>query len=371
MATIVSDGDLAARLFGENLPATGIDAQLALHEDRIEVHSEQRDLSCRIDELRIREVGFGSAMGFELAWEEAAASYAVHVLDSESVRRLQSHPRFATSSDVRALERVRSRRSLGRALALIAIAIFVLLPLILILIFVWQADRLAAALAHHVPIEQEVRLGTAAFASLRPSLELIEEGPSPAAVDSLGQRLASGSRYTYQFHVADDESINAFALPGGIIVVHTGLIEATRRPEELAGVLAHEIQHVEQRHSLRGAIKNLGLRGLWAFMTGDIGGTLAGQAALELTSRKFSRSDESEADAGAFDLLVRERIDPSAMVDFFTTMGERAEAQIPEILSTHPATSERKRRLSELSKQYAKPFEPLVVERWPPVERRR
>jgi predicted Zn-dependent protease len=305
-------------------------------------------------------------MGFELAWDDAGASYALHVLDPNAVRHLQSHPRFAASSDVQTLLRARSRRSVGRALGLTAIAAFVLLPLILILIFIWQADRLAAAFVDRIPIEQEKRLGSAAFDSLRPSLTLIEEGGSPAAVRSLGERLASGSRYTYQFHVAQDDSINAFALPGGIIVVHTGLIEATRRPEELAGVLAHEIQHVEQRHSLRGAIKNLGLRGLWAFVTGDLGGTLAGQAALELTSRKFSREDESEADAGAFDLLVRERIDPSAMADFFATMRERASTEVPEILSTHPASDERKRRLDELSKQRTNPFEPLVVEKWPP-----
>lgn len=365
MATIASESELPARLFGEHISATGIDARLAVHDDRVEVRSEQFDLSCRFADLRIREVGFGRAMGFELAWEDAGASYAAHVLHAEAVRRLQAHPRFAASSDVQTILRARSRRSLGRAFGWVAIAAFALLPLIVILIFIWQADRLAAVFADHIPIEQEMRLGAAAFESLRPSLTLIDEGGATAAVRSLGERLARGSRYIYQFHVAQDASINAFALPGGIIVVHTGLIAATRKPEELAGVLAHEIQHVELRHSLRGAIKNLGLRGLWAFVTGDLGGTLAGQAALELTSRKFSRNDESEADAGAFELLVLERIDPSAMADFFATMGERAGAEIPEILSTHPASAERKRRLGEMSQRYERAFEPLVVEGWP------
>jgi predicted Zn-dependent protease len=155
-------------------------------------------------------------------------------------------------------------------------------------------------------------------------------------------------------------------LPGGIIVVNSGLISATRRPEELAGVLAHEIQHVEQRHSLRGAIQDLGLRGLWTVATGDVGATLAGQAAVELTSRKFSRDDEREADQGAFDLLVQHRIDPSAMADFFTTLDKRVDAQIPELLSTHPASAERKRALVELS-QAAGTFDPLTVNTWPPA----
>jgi predicted Zn-dependent protease len=79
-------------------------------------------------------------------------------------------------------------------------------------------------------------------------------------------------------------------------VVNTGLVAATRRPEELAGVLAHEIQHVELRHSLKGIIKHSGLSGLWMFATGDIGSGMAGDTATRVLSLRFSREAEREAD---------------------------------------------------------------------------
>ena len=368
MVITASSSVLPARLFGSDLAATGEPAEVVLRDDRIEVRAQHDELSCRFADLRIREVGFGRETGFELAWESARGDYAVHVLQSDAVQRLSLHPAFAALPQVHTLARTTRRRTLGQALGWLVILAIVLLPLILILVFVWQADRIAGILASKVPIEQEVRLGEAAFTSLRPSLRLIESGRASDAVQDIGGRLAAGSKYSYRFHVAQDASVNAFALPGGIVVVHTGLIAATDRPEELAGVLAHEIQHVEQRHSLRGAFKELGLRGLWAFVTGDVGSTIAGQAALELTSRKFSRDDESNADAGAFQMLIERRIDPSGMVDFFTTMSAEAKAEIPEFLSTHPASLERRRALRERADGLPKhSFEPLSMGDWPPL----
>jgi Zn-dependent protease with chaperone function len=368
-AIIANALSIPARLFGENIAATGVDAQLVLHEARVDVHSEHHELSCCIADLRIREIGLGGATGLELTWDAAGEIYAVHVLQADALRRLRSHPHIAASNGMQTLTGAQRNRSIGRAFALLIIAAIVLLPLLIVLLFVWQADRIVAIAADEIGIGQEVMLGDAAFAGMRPSLKLIDEGPALDAVRTLGERLADGSKYAYRFHVIEDESINAFALPGGIIVVHTGLIAATRTPEELAGVLAHEIQHVEQRHSLRGAIKELGLRGTWAVVTGDVGATLAGRAAIELTSRKFSRDDESEADEGAVELLVAQRIDPSAMADFFTTMSEQGDAQVPEFFSTHPASAQRKRKWFELSARHSDgAFESWKIGNWPPVD---
>src|SRR5688572_15777239 len=136
-------------------------------------------------------------------------------------------------------------------------------------------------------------------------------------------------------------------MPGGVVVVHTGLIAATRRPEELAGVLAHEVQHVELRHSLRGLIKDLGLRGLWSYATGDLGGTVAGQAALELTSLRFSRDDEREADGHGLDAMIAAGIDPAGMPDFFRVMAEKSGDAPAAFLSTHPLSEDRERELRQ------------------------
>jgi Zn-dependent protease with chaperone function len=369
MVTTANSSPIAARLFGFTLPATGEPATLSLHDDDIEVRAADRTLSCRLSDLQVREVGFGAQTGVELAWQSEAGMHAVQVLQADAVQQLRAHPRFAVLPAVVALAKTSRRHSVARTIGWVVIVSIVLLPVLLILVFIWQADRIAQVLVSRVPIEQEVRLGNAAFASLRPSLKLIEEGPLLNAVQELGGRLAAGSSYSYRFHVARDASVNAFALPGGIIVVHTGLIAATDRPEELAGVLAHEIQHVEQRHSLRGAIKDLGLRSVWAFVSGDIGATVAGQAAVELTSRKFSRDDESSADTGAFQVLVEKHIDPSGMTDFFTTLSAQSQADIPAFLSTHPASAERQQRLQQQAKDLRTlSFKPLAMGSWPPTE---
>jgi beta-barrel assembly-enhancing protease len=367
MVTTANPSLIAARLFGPSVPATGESAELVLHDDRIEVRAQHLELSCRFADLKIREAGFGGETGYELAWESEVGSHALHVVEAEAVHRLRLHPGFAGLPQVRALTKTARRHSIGKTIGWVIVLTIVLLPVLLILLFIAQADRVAEILASKVPIEQEVRLGEVTFASLRPSLTLIESGEMHDAVHELGSRLAAGSTYSYRFHVAQDPSINAFALPGGIIVVHTGLIADTDRPEELAGVLAHEIQHVEQRHSLRGAFKELGLRGLWALVTGDVGSTIAGQAAVELTSRKFSRDDESNADAGAFELLVEKKIDPSGMADFFTTMSAESKAEIPEFLSTHPASAERQQRLLQRAEELrTRSFERLALGDWPP-----
>ena len=202
---------------------------------------------------------------------------------------------------------------------------------------------------------------------MRAGLTLKDAGPAYEAARAIVARLTGDSRFKYEVHIAQDDSPNAFALPGGVIVVHTGLIAATTRAEELAGVLAHEVQHVELRHSLRGVIKDMGLRGLWAFVMGDLGGSLAGQAALELTSLRFSRSDEREADEHGFDALVAAGIDPAGMPAFFKTLGQKAGGQVPAFLSTHPASEERDRELSQrLATVSQRTFEPLASHKWPP-----
>lgn len=222
-------------------------------------------------------------------------------------------------------------------------------------------------MADYVPVEQEVTLGRVSFDSMRAGLTLREDGPAVATARSLVETLTRDSRFTYQVYVAQDATPNAFALPGGIIVVHTGLIEMTSTPEELAGVLAHEVQHVELRHSLRGLIKELGLRGVWAFVMGDIGGTLAGQAALELTSLQFSRDDEREADAHGFDALVRAGINPAGMPAFFKTLSESTGTQVPAFLSTHPLSAEREEALRQrLAEVEGRTFTPLPAAQWPP-----
>ncbi len=358
---------IQARLFGPGAPSTGAPAELNAFGDQFEVRSGELSTRVRMSEVRLRDVGFGKTMGFELAWDTPQGMHAVHVMDPQAIEQLRSNPIFAESPQFRALIAGRRTRGAVRGLGWAALTLFLLLPVLLILIFIWQADRIAGALAERIPLEQEIALGKQAFASMRPSLDLQDSGPAYDAVSSLGTRLTQGSRYAYEFHVAKDDTLNAFAMPGGIIVVHTGLIAATARPEELAGVLAHEVQHVEQRHSLKGAFKQMGLRGLWALLSGDIGSGIVGQAAVGLTSLQFSRSDESSADAKGLETLIAHGIDPRGMADFFATMQKQSGAKPPALLSTHPPDLQRQEMLLQRLEADGKhSYEPLQISPWPP-----
>jgi Zn-dependent protease with chaperone function len=365
MATIAEpnmsdrDAPFDVRLFGGGAPPTGEDAQLTLSATQIEVRSARGTQRVPLAQLRAREV-VSAQGGLELAWDNRGATCAVQVFEPKSLRRLRAHPVLRQLPQLAQLRRRGQRGRIVRAVGWSLVGIFVLLPLLALLLFLWQADRIAGAIAARLPVTTEQQLGRKLFESMSGRLKLQRDGPAVELVGGIGRRLAAGSRFTYEFHVAEDKSINAFALPGGVIVVHTGLIEAVRRPEELAGVLAHEVQHVEQRHSLEALVRSLGLRGLWVAVTGDVGAGIAGDAALKLASLRFSRNAEHEADARGFDLLLRHDIDPAGMADFFGTMQAAAGSSPPEWLSTHPPSDARRRALQEK-------LEALGPRRFPPL----
>lgn len=356
MATTTSqagvDAPIAVRLFGGGAPSTGEDAQLTFWSSQIEVRSARGTQRVPATSLSVREV-VSTGAGLELSWESRGERCAVQVHAPAAVAQLRSHPLLQDMPQMAQLRRSHQRHRVWRTLGLAALALFVLLPVLLLLVFIWQADRIAGAIAERIPVAREEQLGRQLFAGMRGSLKLQDQGESVQLVRSLGQRLTRDSKFRYEFHVAEDAAINAFAMPGGIIVVHTGLIEATRRPEELAGVLAHEVQHVELRHGLKAMVKELGLRGLWAALTGDVGGALAGEAAMKLTSLRFSRAAELQADARGFDALVAHGIDPQGMVDFFGTMENAAGAAPPAWLSTHPTSAARQQALQARLKAVA------------------
>lgn len=249
------------------------------------------------------------------------------------------------------------------------LALFVLLGLpllVLALFFGFRAPIVDAAVAR-IPVEQEQRLAGHLWQLQRAQLKLIENTAANRFIEETGARLvaAQASPYTYRFHLVDDKAVNAFAMPAGYIVVNRGLLEKAASAEEVAGVLAHEIEHVEQRHSLRGMVQALGLSAVWMALTGDLAAGAAGHWLKELAGLHFSREQEALADRGGYARLVAARIDPQGMASFFEKLAATQAGQpgLPEMLSTHPASEERAARLRELLKD-APAFPPLGVD-WP------
>lgn len=355
---------IPARLFGPGLPATGQDAWVRADGSTLWVESPPLPLPC--DDVRLRRAGF-DLKGWELSWDAPAGIHALQVLAPASASLLAS---LLPPSLKRQLHAHQKRLRGGRTalfLGWTALGIFLCLPLLFLAAFLVWSDAVAGWIAERIPTEQERKLGELSFAQMKPSLRLRDNTECARLLRELGGKLTQGSRYSYRFHLVEAPEINAFAMPGGIVLVHTGLVAATRRPEELAGVLAHEIQHVELRHSLKGMIKQSGLSGLWVFAAGDIGTGMADDAATWLLSLKFSRDAEREADTLGLELLHRAGIDPGGMPDFFGILAGES-GSTPALISTHPVSTEREQALrAKIRGLHEKRLEPLPWSPWPPA----
>jgi len=145
---------------------------------------------------------------------------------------------------------------------------------------------------------------------------------------------------------------NAFALPGGIVIMTTGLLSKADDEEEIAGVLAHEVEHVTQRHVLAGALRDAVLSGIWALTMGDYAGLLVidPSTAYRIANLEFSRKDEQQADDGAVKRLHRAGMSHRGLLRFFERVQEdQGDGDGPEWLSTHPNTDARIARIRALT----------------------
>jgi predicted Zn-dependent protease len=205
-----------------------------------------------------------------------------------------------------------------------------------------------------ISVNDEIALGRQAQQQVKSEVPALSDGTVASYVQSLGKRLSSraaGPKYPYSFTVADYREINAFALPGGPIWVHRGTIAASTNEAQLAGVLAHEVAHVAQRHAADQLTKNLvanGLLGLLGAVLGNDRSARTAQMAAQVLAGgymlKFSRDDEREADQVGARILRQAGWDAREMITFMETL-RREQGRDPNsvevFLSSHPAPGER------------------------------
>lgn len=197
------------------------------------------------------------------------------------------------------------------------------------------------------PIHQEEELGDLLLEQMLeddPSFRPIDNPLLDSTIWAISKRLIDSLRYTeydYNIVVVRNESVNAFALPGGNIVILSGLIEFSEKPEEVAAVLAHEMAHVEKRHVIDRLIKELGLQVLLGVLSGG-DAVILSEISRTLTSTYFNRRQEKEADDFALDLLYRCGISPRSLGTLFRRMNSEYGAHDEfELLMSHPATNSR------------------------------
>jgi len=205
-----------------------------------------------------------------------------------------------------------------------------------------------------ISVSDEVELGRRAQCEVAAKTARVKDAHVVEYVRSIGLALvrhASGPKYPYSFSVANYREINAFALPGGPVWVHRGVLAAARNEAQVASVLAHEIAHVAQRHAADHLTKNLvanGLLGLLGAVLGNQRSAQTTQAAARVLANgymlKFSRDDEREADRVGARLMRRAGWDAREMIAFMDLLGHqqgRNPNSVEIFLSSHPGPAER------------------------------
>ena len=209
-----------------------------------------------------------------------------------------------------------------------------------------------------VSVEDEIAIGRQANAQVRKQVPEMRDEQTIAYVRAVGQRLvrqAPGPKYPYSFSAADYREINAFALPGGPIWIHRGVLHSATNESQVAGVLAHEIAHIAQRHAAEqltnATLTNLGLS-LLGSVLGNSGGAGAAQIAAGFLANgvflTFSRDDEREADRVGLDILRRAGWDGRGMVELFEILrreSARDPGSVEVFFSSHPSPQDRIARL--------------------------
>ena len=216
-----------------------------------------------------------------------------------------------------------------------------------------------------ISVSQEIEIGRAENAQVRKQTAELRDAHVTTYVTRIGQRLARaapGAAYPYSFQVADYREINAFSLPGGPVWINRGVLHAATNESQVAGVLAHEIAHIAQRHAADQLTKTLLAKwslGMLGAMLGNAGGAGTAQIAGALVTNgvflKFSRDDESEADRVGLQIMTKAGWDPRGMIELFEVLrreSNRDPGAVEVFFSTHPSPQDRIAQLTAAARRH-------------------
>ena len=202
---------------------------------------------------------------------------------------------------------------------------------------------MAVQVVENLPTSYDEELGEYVFEQMAVGMEV--DSFETVLVNEYAQNINFNTTYPIQIHVIKGDVVNAFALPGGHIVVYEGILKKMKHKEELAALLAHEVSHVNHRHSIKTIAKDLSSYLFLSIITSDVNGitsVLVSNADM-FNSLTYSRSLEDEADTEGLKILYDNKIDQRGFVYLFETLQAESEGGIGEIelISTHPLTGDR------------------------------
>lgn len=255
---------------------------------------------------------------------------------------------------------------IGLAGCLVAILV-ILLPLLAV--FFWLAPAVAEGAADKISPETEQQIGDSWYQSLTANYTI--DSSKTRLVQQFYDSLRYGSNYPIRITVVQEPVVNAFAVPGGHIVVFDSIIGIMDVPEQLAGLLAHEVSHIQLKHSTRAIFRELANQLLISLIFGDYGSVsgIVAQHSSQLAGLSYSRSLEIEADLHGFELMKKSSIPLRGMPDLFRKMKVTAPAapEVPNFLSTHPALEERIASAEKQIQQNKRPGDtlpPALLDVW-------
>jgi len=249
--------------------------------------------------------------------------------------------------------------------------IFQLLVLIALFFGIWFAlssiNWMSVFKIEKLTNDTETKIGKTVWELYEKTEKENKEEKAIQPLDSIVDRICSNNninRETIKVHIIIKDDINAFAMPGGHLVVYSGLIKASDNPDELAGVLAHEISHIELDHVMKKLIKEIGLSVLISMTSGNGSAETIQKISKLLSSSAFDRKLEKEADISAVEYLIKAKINTEPLAEFLYKLAENKEevSTYESWLSTHPDSKKRAEYILAYSKGKIIKSEPALSE---------
>ncbi|MBX7185580.1 MAG: M48 family metallopeptidase [Vicinamibacteria bacterium] len=300
----------------------------------------------------------------QIAWPGEGGMWALTSKDKGARDELARIPHFQTALGEAVRAQTAARRS-GR-LGLTVVVVLTLLPVLLLAGLLVFRNQVVDWVLERIPVTVDQEVGKMFEGEILGSKEEIKDTEANRAIEAIVGRLnaASGEkRFEFTVSLQRNKEVNAFAAPGGLIVVYTGLIEKAGSAEEAAGVLAHEMAHASRRHSMRQLIYAGGVLPLMGLLIGQPDAAALFQNLGRLSELKFSRAQEEDADRTGFDTLVAANISPEGMARFFDRLAED-DGVAPSFLSTHPSSGDRAALIRTRAKALGDRILPLLPVDW-------
>lgn len=312
----------------------------------------------------IRQVKDVAGQGLTLLLRGDDMAMRLFVADASDIEMIQAVCPNLNSNDVTAGVLTKVAVWSATALGALALMVFVIVP------------ALAAQLAVFINQEREEAIGRAVLVQIERAMTGLGDGTwfcddpaGQAAIDKMTARLLQGKDigYNLQVRAVNDPMLNAFALPGGQIILMNGLIQRADNPEMVAGVLAHELGHVANRDPMEQTLRAAGTAGLLSLVLGDAtGGTVIAFVTESILNASYTRAAEARADDFAIAHMNDANLSPGSFAEFFEVLledyGDAAEAL--GWASSHPPSRERADKARGAVHDHAEYSEILTDQEW-------